>query len=104
MNVKRNLAIQCLLAIFIPTGIYGYKRINKTKTGIQVYVLSFIIFVVLCSSPFIYSQVIYGDINTNPNMEISVFIFVMLGYIISGMIPILFIFVLTKRWNNQIEV
>lgn len=105
MNKPRNLTIQCLATLFIPTGIYAFKRINKTRLGIQAYILSFITFVIMCSAPFIYAEIAYGEINKSPeSIGIAIVGFVMGGYVLSALIPILFILVHTKRWNNQLEV
>ena len=38
---KVNVKLQCLATLFIPTGIYACKRINKTKMGIMIYGLTF---------------------------------------------------------------
>ena len=36
-----NVKVQCLATLFIPTGIYAFKRINKIRMGIMIYGLTF---------------------------------------------------------------
>ena len=39
---KVNVILQCALTLFLPTGLYAFKKIGKLKLGILSYVLSFV--------------------------------------------------------------
>lgn len=41
MSKPRNVLIQCLSTLLIPTGLYAFKRINKLQKGILVYLSSY---------------------------------------------------------------
>lgn len=41
MNKPRNLIIQSLSTLLIPTGLYAFKRINKLQKGIILYLASY---------------------------------------------------------------
>src|SRR5690242_19069220 len=106
MNKKKNIILQCLATITIFTGLYAFKKIDKVKAGIGVYVLSCIAFLIINLMPFIYSGIILGDINkvNQPEMEIAIFISVTLSYIVTILIPIIFIYKWTKEYNKKILV
>lgn len=106
MNQKKNIIIQCLATLTIISGLIAFRRINKTKAGIVSYLISFIAFISINIYPFIYSEMILGDINkvNLPEMEVTVLIAVISSYIISLILPIIIIYKLTKDYNKQILV
>ena len=96
MKKQVSLGWQCLATIFLPTGLYAFKRISKLKLGIIVYVSA-------------YSLTILGGIIQASSaypwgigvLEASIGSFVF--YISAILIPIYFMRKWTIEWNRSIN-
>lgn len=93
---KVSLPWQIASAIFLPMGLYGFKRINKLKLGIVVYVIAYSLTItggfVEASSDYSWGL---------PVLQASIFSFVL--YAIGVMIPLYFMGKWSKEWNEVID-
>ena len=85
--MRVNVLAQCLATIFIPTGLYAFKRINKFKMGVLVYVVSGVI-------------AFFGGM-------LSVFTseYVSIGcLIVSFIIPMIFVIKWSNEFNSKVTI
>ncbi len=88
-----NTGWQVAATLFIPTGLYAFKRIKKLTYGIILYALTFI------------SSVIIGTVSVvywHESEELLLF-GVVLIYTIPIFIPMFFIRKWSEQWNKSIQ-
>ena len=90
--MKRNLIVQILATISIPTGIYAFYRINKLRKGLALYGLSFAIAVL--------SGVIALFSNGDMFHELASFLLALSTFII----PMVFMREWTIQYNSKIKI
>ena len=93
---------QMILSAFIPTGLYGFKKINKLQLGILSYLASFFVPIVIMSICIGINGWIQGDIN---KIDLSLIKTVTLPVLISGIsIPVFFIRKWTIEYNSKLKL
>ena len=89
-NPKRvNRLIQCLATIFLPTGLFAFKRINKLRLGILVYVVSIGIGII---------GIVFGSLHIKMILDIST-----ISVSFSYLLPIAVMNKWCKDWNKTIS-
>lgn len=97
-----------MATIFFPTGLYAFKRINKLRYGILIYLGSFVLLFLLAIG-FVLN---IPNINTDEfstSQEVYYMLLDQLGWISLGWqlinitIPMYFIAKWTKLWNESID-
>lgn len=96
MNKPRNILIQCLSTLLLPTGLYAFKRINKLKKGVLVYLSSYgLVFL----GGTIQASTLYSwglDI-----LSASILSFV--AYLSSILVPIIMMSRYTRQYNEALR-
>ena len=96
MNKPKNVLIQCLSTLLIPTGLYAFKRINKLQKGILIYLSSYgLVFLggfLQASSSFSWGL----DV-------LSASLFSFACYLFSIVLPMVMIVNYTKEYNKSIQ-
>lgn len=90
-----SIGWQVMATIFIPTGLYAFKRINKLRYGGLLYLGTFG-FIVLFAIIFLFNITWFAA------NEIISFSFGMVG-IVSYAIPMIFVAQLSKQYNEKLE-
>ena len=86
---------QMILSTFIPTGLYGFKKIKKLQLGIITYFSSFVVPVIILSIYIAVNGWIHGDIN---KIDLGLIKTISLPVLILGyIIPIFFI----RKWTIE---
>lgn len=99
MTVKPvNVKIQCLATLFVPTGLYAFKRIKKLRLGILLYALCYIMYIIATVYP-IKQMTDSNSLNQDTIGLISI-ISVTLS-IMSLVLPIILIHRWSKDYNKQ---
>ena len=87
---KVNVLVQVMATIFIPTGIYAFWRIGKTRIGIVSYIASFCVGVISGVLSFISTD--------NYHLVISI-----IGIFLSIMLPMGFMVYYTNQYNTKLK-
>ena len=90
--MKKNILVQMLATILIPTGLYAFYRIDKLRMGMVMYGISFAI-AVASSMLELFSD---GDI--------IYMTFSAIFAVLSLIVPMLFIREWTIQYNNKIKI
>lgn len=96
MNKPRNLIIQSLSTLLIPTGLYAFKRVNKLQKGILLYLASYgLVFLGgLIQTSTLYSWGV-------PLLEALIGSFIC--YLSSIILPMYYMGKYTKQYNKSIQ-
>ncbi len=97
MNKPKNVLVQCLATILIPTGLYAFKRINKLQKGILVYLSSYVL---VFAGGLIQASSLYPwglDILDASLMSFTCYLF-------SILVPIIFMSKYTRQYNEALKV
>ena len=90
---------QMILSIFIPTGLYGFKKIKKLQMGMLTYIASFFVPVIILSMYVAINGWIQGSIF---KIDLSIIKIITLPVLFSGyLIPVYFIRKWTKQYNSK---
>ena len=93
---------QMILSVFIPTGLYGFKKIHKLQLGIVTYLASFFVPIVIMSICIGVNGWIQGDIN---KIDLGVIKTVTLPVLTSGLLlPVFFIRKWTIEYNSKLKL
>lgn len=101
-----SLAWQVMATIFVPTGLYAFRRINKGKFGIVIYVISIgmpFLFGLFAPSQTLETCNYFNNIEyckPSENIFTYTIIILILG-ILSFLMPILFIAKWSREWNEK---
>ena len=95
-----NIGVQCLATLFVPTGIYAFKRIKKLRLGLIIYAVCYVMYIVAT----VYPLKNMANSSSNINMDtIGLISFVSVGLIImSFLLPIIFIRKWSKEYNQSL--
>ena len=98
---KVNLGVQCVATLFIPVGLYAFKRIHKLRLGILLYGICYVMYI----AATVYPLKEIADSNSNMNQDtLGIISFISVGLsILSFLLPIIFIHKWSKEYNQKIE-
>ena len=101
-----NIKWQCLAVIFIPTGLYAFKRIKKLRFGIIIYIITGIASILSAIIPILYWDAVLGDYAKVSINDLGLtYVIISVGQVIfSFVIPIIFIRQWSNEWNQQIKI
>lgn len=96
-----NVGVQCLATLFVPTGIYAFKRIKKLRLGLLIYAICYVMYIVAT----VYPLKNMADSSSNINIDtLGLISFLSVGLtILSFLLPILFIRKWSKEWNSKLQ-
>lgn len=99
-NKPVNIGVQCLATLFVPTGLYAFKRIKKLRLGILIYAICYIMYIVAT----VYPLKNMADSSSNINMDtLGLISFLSIGLtIMSFLLPIFFIRKWSKEYNQTL--
>lgn len=90
---------QCLMSLFVPTGLYAFKRIRKFRLGLIVYGLSYIAY--LAATITTLNIIAKGNMTSDQIGILSLLSTILV--IISFALPTMTIYNWSKRYNQSIK-
>lgn len=98
---KVNLGIQSVATLFVPTGLYAFKRIKKLRLGILLYGICYLMYIIATVYPLKQMTDSSSQMNQDTLGMISL---LSVGLsIMSFLLPIIFIHKWSKDFNKKIE-
>src|SRR5689334_15184834 len=96
--MKVNLTLQCLATLLFPTGLYAFKRINKLRRGLLVYLIINIFTIFLFASAIGYWKT--NNITGN-DLGFQGIIITLILTTFSIITPIIFMRKWSIEWNQK---
>ena len=95
MNKEVNVKLQCLASLFVPTGLYAFKRIKKLTIGIIIYAVTYL--------AWLGQNILFMPDFNNPS---SVGLYGLTSLLIVGLgilLPLIFIYNYSIDYNKKIK-